>query len=72
MHSSPRSVSPTTWTARNVALPSSGPRRIVVTQYESLPGGDDRITPPRAGAMVYSQPAPGREYRLVHQDIVEV
>ncbi len=62
----------TTWTARDVQLPSDGRHRVVVTQYEKLPAGDDRVAPAQADDTSYSLLDPGRNYRLVHQDIVEV
>jgi hypothetical protein len=72
MRASRPSTEPATWTARDVQLPGSGPHRIVVTQYEMLPGGDSRPLPVQSDDVTYSQPEPGREYRLMHQDIVQV
>ncbi len=62
---------PVTWIARNVKLPGAGPHRIVVTQYENLPGASGSTTP-AAAHVTYPQLSPGHGYRLVHQDIVEV
>jgi hypothetical protein len=60
-----------TWTARDIDLPGDGPHRIVVTQYEALPRGDERATSARPGDYAV-QPAATHEYRLVHQDVIEL
>jgi hypothetical protein len=59
----------TVWTARGVQLSGSGQHRLVVTQYELLPT-DNRTELGQPDDFTYTLPDPGREYRLVHQDIV--
>jgi hypothetical protein len=59
----------TVWTARSVPLVMGGQHRLVVTQYEMLPT-DRRTEVGQPNDFTYSLPDPGREYRVVHQDIV--
>jgi hypothetical protein len=59
----------TVWTARNVPLVIGGQHRLVVTQYEMLPT-DSRTEVGQPDDFTYTLPDPGREYRVVHQDIV--
>jgi hypothetical protein len=72
MSASRPSTGGASWTARGVKLPGTGKHRLVVTQYEEIPGGDGRGAPAQATDVTFSRPTPGPQYRLVHQDIVEV
>ena len=54
----------TTWSARNIKVPSGGKHRLSLVQYEVIP------TDPRGAPKIYDTYVPSRGLRVLYQDLI--